>query len=314
MVYNVPILIIIFNRPVLTQKLFDTLKILKPGNLYIASDAPRETHADDIVKCQDSRDIFENIDWECSVKKKYNTSNLGCDTSIREALNWFFGEVQYGIVLEDDCIPNQSFFTYCNVVLERHKDDKDIALVCGTNHYDNVISKNTDYFTSDLMYTWGWASWSRFVMQIQWGTKITEMEAHDLLNQHFDNKEYIHFYKGIINYFNSQSIKTKPWDIEFFIFILRNNLLTLIPSRNMVKNLGYTGEHFSAKKKNKLFNNITYEYPQKTFLNFTALSSANKKELTRAFIIKINSHTFRDKMYLIKQKIKTRLKQTLGIS
>ena len=314
MAYDVPILVIIFNRPVLTQKLFDALKILEPRHLYIASDSPRETHADDIVQCQMSRDIFENIDWVCSIKKKYNITNLGCDTSIREALSWFFGEVQYGIVLEDDCIPNQSFFNYCSVVLERHKDDKDIAIVCGTNHYDNIISKNTDYFTSNLMYTWGWASWSRFVMQIKWNTKITEMEAQDLLNQHFDNKEYVHFYKNIINYFISQPIKTKPWDIEFFIFILRNNLLTLIPSRNMIKNLGYTGEHFSTTKKNKLFNNITYEYPQKTFSNFTTLSKVNKKKLITSFILKANSHTFRDKLYLLKQRIKKILTQAHGIS
>ncbi len=308
MQYDVPVLVIVFNRPLVTQKLFDALKLIRPENLFIASDAPRENREDDTVNCEATRAIFDNIDWECSVRKKYNEHNLGCDTSIRAALDWFFGEVEYGIVLEDDCIPNPSFFTFCKIVLERHKDDKDIALVCGTNHYDAILSEKTDYFKSDLMYTWGWASWSRFVKQIHWDTIITGEQAEKLLNAHYSNKEFVEFYKNIISYFISQPMQTRPWDVEFLIFILKNNLATIIPSRNMIVNMGYIGVHFNPNMKNGLFDNVTYEYPVKSSFNFLALKETDKKQLMKSFITKVNNYTFRDKLYLIKQQIKRLLK------
>lgn len=311
MQYDTPVLVIVFNRPLVTQKLFNALKLIRPVNLFIASDAPRENNEDDTVNCEATRAVFDHIDWECSVRKKYNTHNLGCDTSIRAALDWFFGEVEYGIVLEDDCIPNLSFFNYCKIVLERHKKDEDIALVCGSNHYDFIISDKTDYFTSDLMYTWGWASWSRFVKQIQWDTIISEAEAEELLTVHYSNKEFVEFYKNIINYFISQPRQTKPWDVEFLVFILKHKLSTIIPSRNMIANKGYAGVHFNEKMNNGLFDNITYEYSAKTFLNFLPLNETEKNKLMKSFMKKVNNYTFRDKLYLIKQQIKKILKINL---
>jgi hypothetical protein len=99
--------------------------------------------------------------------------------------------------------------------------------------------------------------------------------------------------------------------VEFLVFILKHKLSTIIPSRNMIANKGYAGVHFNEKMNNGLFDNITYEYSAKTFLNFLPLNETEKNKLMKSFMKKVNNYTFRDKLYLIKQQIKKILKINL---
>jgi hypothetical protein len=120
--FNTPILLLIFNRVSLTQVVFDQIKKLRPKHLYVAADGPRANNEADIVKCKETREVIRQIDWNCELKTLYRDSNLGCGPSVRTAISWFFEEVEAGIILEDDCLPDQTFFTFCDELLIKYKD------------------------------------------------------------------------------------------------------------------------------------------------------------------------------------------------
>lgn len=117
-----PILFLVFNRPDLTKMVFDEIRRAKPTKLYIASDGPRDGNKDDAKKILEVRKIVDTIDWDCELKKKYRKKNAGCKFGVSEAITWFFENEEDGIILEDDCLPSQSFFRYCQELLIKYKE------------------------------------------------------------------------------------------------------------------------------------------------------------------------------------------------
>ena len=110
---NSAVLFIIFNRPDTTQKVFEAIRKSKPSKLYVAADAARRGNPDDEEKCKQVRRVVHEIDWECDVRTLFQEKNLGCRLGVQAALNWFFKQEEMGIILEDDCLPNESFFSFC---------------------------------------------------------------------------------------------------------------------------------------------------------------------------------------------------------
>ena len=108
-----PVLFVIFNRPDTTQKVFNAIRQAKPKQLFVAADGPREGKEGEKEKCEQVREIIEQIDWDCEVKTLFRDKNLGCKIAVSSAIDWFFENVEEGIILEDDCLPSQSFFWYC---------------------------------------------------------------------------------------------------------------------------------------------------------------------------------------------------------
>lgn len=106
-----PILFIVFNRLDTTKQVFAKIREARPKQLFIAADGPRPGNANDIVRCQEIRDyLVANIDWECDLQTLFRSENLGCALACSGAINWFFDQVEEGIVIEDDCLPDPSFF------------------------------------------------------------------------------------------------------------------------------------------------------------------------------------------------------------
>ena len=141
--FSVPILIITFNRPNETKELLSVLKKLKPINLFIANDGPRKNNAEDQIKCKTVQNIIlNNINWECNFKTYFSNDNNGCKLGVIKAINWFFDNVEEGIILEDDCIPAESFFPFCEIMLDKYRQVNNIKLISGTNHlFDNGEKK-----------------------------------------------------------------------------------------------------------------------------------------------------------------------------
>ena len=111
-----PVLFIVFNRIDTTQKVFDQIKKYRPEKLYLASDGARLEIDTEVQDVQEIRDfLIFNIDWDCEVKTKFSEHNLGCKYGPQDAISWFFENEESGIILEDDCLPSQSFFGYCDI-------------------------------------------------------------------------------------------------------------------------------------------------------------------------------------------------------
>ena len=119
-----PILITAWNRPEKVRILINSLKVLKPENLYFSCDGPRNENINELEKTNQTRKIInENIDWDCNVKKNFNDTNLGCRVNMIKSINWVFESNEMAIILEDDCIPKPEFFKYCYLLLKKYEKD-----------------------------------------------------------------------------------------------------------------------------------------------------------------------------------------------
>lgn len=157
-----PILFIGFNRPETSRQVFAAIRSAEPTDLYVAIDGPRVGHSDEAARVAEVRAIFDDVDWDCEVHTLFREDNVGCRLGVSGAINWFFENVEAGIILEDDCVPSSSFFGYCEELLDRFADDTRIMHIAGYNHRpDFVWDPDYSYFFSHYGYMWGWATWRR---------------------------------------------------------------------------------------------------------------------------------------------------------
>jgi len=248
-----PIIFIIFNRPSTTQKVFDSIRDIRPEKLYIIADGPRTNKPDDPTLCQQCRKIVDQIDWPCKLIKDFSNTNQGCKNRISSGLTRAFKIFDYAIILEDDCLPNHSFFKFCEDMLEKYKNNKQIMSITGNNFLfkkQNIIQNS--YYFSQYPNIWGWATWKR-----AW--KLYDKEMKDwpkIKKQNVFNKTWI----NVFNKAYQQKIDT--WDIQWTYSNLINKGLTVVPEKNMVSNIG-----FSPKATHTHFHTIVANMPTEE-LNF----------------------------------------------
>lgn len=155
-----PVLFTIFNRPDTTQLVFEKIREFKPSKLYIAADGPRADREGEDALCRETRGVI-NVDWDCEVQYLYRSENLGCKLGMSGAIKWFFENEPEGIVLEDDCLPGEDFFRFCDTLLEKYRDDTRVAHIAGTRMTLNDKFGDATYYFSKYTHIWGWASWRR---------------------------------------------------------------------------------------------------------------------------------------------------------
>ena len=160
--FDTPVLLIIFSNPQTTRKTFEQIRSVCPTRFYIAADGPRANVIGEIEHAREVRSIVNDIDWPCEVKTFFREENSGgAGSGVYAALDWFFSEVEEGIVLEYDCIPHPDFFPYCAELLERYRNDERVMVIGGNNLQDGLVRGNASYYFSSIPYMWGWASWRR---------------------------------------------------------------------------------------------------------------------------------------------------------
>jgi len=157
---NVPVYLNFFNRPDTFQYVFEAVREAKPSVLFLSCDGARENRSDDIDNIKKCQKIAENIDWECKVYKNYSDKNLGCGMRMYSGISWAFKYVDRLIIFEDDCIPHQDFFRFCEELLERYKDDNRIHMIDAMNHLGIYNETPNSYFFGPGC-CWGWATWKR---------------------------------------------------------------------------------------------------------------------------------------------------------
>ena len=264
-----PVLLIAFNRPGSTALILNAIKAAAPTQLYIACDGPRNGNEQDIDKCNQVKALLENIDWDCTVHRLYQNENLGCSIGPRTAFDWFFTQVESGIILEDDCLPSGDFFQYCSTLLDYYRENTAILNICGSNMGANQGVED-GYFFSRFMNMSGWATWRRSAQSIDYNIEAWKKEkrplykAYKLLRQNaFDTD--IHWYK----YWRSKFNKTihdevvSWWDWQWIFYQLLNKKLSIIPNRNLVTNIGFNEEATHTKEPENPLANIPVQ--QMTF-------------------------------------------------
>jgi hypothetical protein len=235
--FTTPILVIIFNRPDFANNIFSALSQLKPTKLYVISDGPRNpTEALEVWK---SREILNNVNWECDVKYDYSDVNLGLYKRISGGITWAFQAEEKLIILEDDCIPNIDFFQFCEELLTFYENDPKIMSVNGCNLNPEIsLNSPESYFFTRYANSWGWATWKR-----AWNLFDKDLSGLD------DKKISGNFSKNLPNQYRSRTYwrimlnkvkkqKIDSWAYRWMFTLWSHNGLAVVPKTNLIQNIG----------------------------------------------------------------------------
>lgn len=233
------VLFLVFNRLDTTKKVFEAIQQAKPPRLYIASDGARQTIEGEEKKVNEVRDyITANIDWECEVKTLFREQNFGCGPNVKFSLDWFFECEEMGIILEDDCVPSQSFFWYCEELLNRYKNDDRIGMISGTNHIQRHYLFRESYTFSKYKACWGWAcwrrSWKNMDYEMNW---LNSMQKDEIIkNMGYSLDSVKHWQNAIISI---EKNLVSAWDWQWYFSIATQNQLCIFPRYNLISNIGF---------------------------------------------------------------------------
>lgn len=262
--FKTPILIILFNRPECSQQVLRVLQHIKPAEIYIAADGPRTNNINDFTQCTKTRAVFGNIDWNCKVNRHYQESNLGCKLGVIEAINWFFESVDMGIILEDDIVPDLSFFPYCEELLLKYENDSRIMMISGHNPID-TWNNGFSYVFSKIGAIWGWATWKRAWKLNDFNlTFWPEIKTTNILENSFLTLPQYNYRKQTIDLVYEQKIDT--WDYQWTYSRLINSGLSIVPCKNLIKNIGFGFDATHTKNADSIFifqNSLPMIFPVK---------------------------------------------------
>ena len=234
------VLFLVFNRPDTTRQVFEAIRQAKPPRLYVAADGPREGKLGEVESVKKVRTIATAVDWPCEVKTLFRDKNLGCRKGISSAITWFFEQEEQGIILEDDCLPSLSFFKFCEIMLDKYRENKSVWMISGFNPHQPGIS-SSEYFMSQNPSVWGWASWRdrwvHYTVDINYVRKkepnwLTGLKLPDYVISHYDKV-----------FSDTASGKIDTWAYQLSFLILKNNGNTIKSFANLIKNIGVYGAH-----------------------------------------------------------------------
>lgn len=234
-----PVLFLVFNRPETTTRVFEAIRQARPPRLYVGADGARDGHESESSRVAEVRRIATAVDWPCEVRTLFRDRNLGCRDAVSGAITWFFENEEAGIILEDDCLPAQSFFWFCEAMLERYRDDMRIGQVSGYNAARQTYSPfQASYVFSAYGSIWGWATW-----QDRWDAfdplldGATGSGLLDFGLAALPQDEYPDVRRRQLQ--NVLSGQVNTWDYQWFFARLANSYLSVVPCQNLVINLGF---------------------------------------------------------------------------
>jgi len=250
--FSTPILFCIFNRPDTTQQVFDRIREVKPKRLYVSSDAPRPHKEGESEKCREAREIIKQVDWDCEVKALFQETNQGCKKAISQAITRFFEEEEYGIILEDDCLPDISFFPFCEELLIKYKDNERIGHISGNCFFPHLVGENESYTFASIPHIWGWATWRRvwenFDIDFAYWNNTPSKERKQLFNSKLEEIYFSSFLSDTLQ----EKHGINAWSPQYVYMLRLLKQFSIYPAVNLVSNIGLNTEgatHVSWKNK-----------------------------------------------------------------
>ena len=246
MSFQVPVLLIAFNRPEPTEQVLKVLQVIKPARLYVACDGARPDRPFEQARCEAVRGLIQEvpqgmIGWPCEVHRLFQKNNLGCRDAVTSALDWFFEKEPEGIVLEDDIIPDLSFFPYCEQLLHRFRFDARVGVIAANNHQRRPPEDGASYRFSMFSHGWGWATWRR-----AWACYESDLGSWPAFRDHkwleqLGGKEFARVWgEWLDKLFNGEM--TTVWDMIWQFSCWKQGFLTIIPAVELVENIGFNAD------------------------------------------------------------------------
>lgn len=246
--YKIPVLFETYIRTDTSRKVWEQIKKIKPQSLYFYSNKALENHPEDIEKNNEIRSWIQEIDWSCDVHTFFRDKQVDQYTSLISSKRWLFENEERGVIIEDDCVPSHAFFQFCEYFLEKYKNEKTISFISGNNYSQGFkISENQDHIITRSQLHFGWATWKD-----RWDNFDLNLSPSDVINANSFEIYYPCFYmrwyykiqfKKLEQFIND----TKCWDYIWTLNDIKNNSYVVNPIKNLVRNIGYYGEHAKGK-------------------------------------------------------------------
>ena len=258
-----PVLLVTFNRPETTLKVLEAIKRVKPKQIFISSDGPRSDRPEDQKKINEVRRLLDtSIDWDCQVHKLYREKNLGCKLGVSGAISWFFENVEAGIILEDDCLPESSFFQFCEELLQKYQQDDQVMMISG----DYFVEPKNDvsYYFTKHFHIWGWATWRRAwqnydIEMKDWPSRKDELKA----KLKFNPRVWKSYASSLDQVFEG---RLDTWDYQWVFSSWSRGGLAICPTRNLISNIGFGADATHTQSVESIFscrNILNIEFPLK---------------------------------------------------
>jgi hypothetical protein len=232
-----PIIFLVFNRPEQTRRVFERIRQARPRQLFVVADGPRSGNPSDPERCQQVRAIIDNVDWECEVIREYSAVNLGCGQRVSSGITAGLELLDEAIILEDDCLPDVSFFEFCRQMLDRYRADPSVMQIAGSLPIPN--RGNSSYFFAYSGGIWGWATWRRAWRLYDF--QLSALQASlvsGVLREAFHTEEALATWVNHFRHFESNQ-NPSTWDVQWYFSRLVNRGLSVIPRMNLIENIGF---------------------------------------------------------------------------
>ena len=236
--FEVPVLLLGFNRPEECRQVILSLREIGAKKVYFSVDGARLNSDSDIPKVEMVRQLRKLFDWECELHVRFLNENLGCKLAISSGVSWFFENVDQGIVLEDDCLPNRDFYYFCERMLDKYRFDDEVMHISGTSYLPSDIDYGNNHYFSALHDVWGWATWKRawnyFSIDLEYSDKKSEKT---LLKNYFGSKKVANWFHRYLE--DSKSPTCTLWSTYWSYTLITRNALCVAPVVNLVRNIGF---------------------------------------------------------------------------
>jgi hypothetical protein len=235
-----PVVLMIFNRPDLTERVFAEIARARPPKLLVVADGPRLDVAGETEKCIAARAVIDRVDWKCDVLRNYSDTNLGCGRRPSSGLQWVFEQVEEAIILEDDCLPHPTFFDFCDSLLETYRHDERVMHISGNNYFFRENNIPFSYSFSCYCLSWGWATWRRAFQHYDPEIKLWPILRDTAwLEDVLGDPRAVEFWKKIYDLSHASIDNVNTWDFQWLFATWAHHGLSILPSTNLVSNIGF---------------------------------------------------------------------------
>ncbi len=238
---DLAVLLIFFARPNTLREVFLKVKEARPGRLFLSCDGPREGNATDRERIEECKRIVSDIDWECEVYTNYSEENLGCGRGPESAISWAFTHVDKLLILEDDCVPNETLFPFMKEMLDRYEKDERVGIISGFNHMKEWDCGPYSYCFAKTAATLGWGTWRRVWEKYDFhAERAQDAYCRELLYGEFPTRRIaerrISDWKRAAR--ETREKKVNYWDIQFGLLKYTGSYLCVVPRHNLIYNIG----------------------------------------------------------------------------
>jgi hypothetical protein len=214
----------------------------------VIADGPRPDRPDEAEKCAATRAVVDRIDWDCQVLKNYADVNLGVGIRPATGLQWVFEQVEEAIVLEDDCVPHDTFFRYCDELLDRYRHDERVMHISGDNWNFGQTQRSNSYFFSCYCYSCGWATWRRAFRHYDPSLTLWPMlRDTPWLSDILGDPEAVDFWTKKFDVLRVDGVEKTGWDWPWLFACWVHRGLSILPGTNLISNIGFGADATHTK-------------------------------------------------------------------